>query len=488
MSFKVNKIAAAVAVSLGTSVVGMNVAQADAVFFPYLIASPAVTTILSVVNEGPTNSKLHYRYYYKEDAGSAEANRLSGCTEADYPNWTSPNDVVTFDISNVFGAPRNGVLFEGATGGNYDDFAIFRHKTIRANAVVDNDFSGFSFAKNVNGEAFIIEFASGSVWGYSAYNAAEILTYTGAYVGAPADALKSVNPVNEFDFSDRVEVNGEVLVAAPTNESKANIIERYRVPITIMPFKEVTTRLFVTPINPNKPFQVPTEKNLYTAGIRLEVNDNTSLQQVMFDRDENPVSGRVTKQVVCVGAVDVPELINEAIRSRVANGGWSNVGIILGGLPAPAVAVNQAIVLKLEYGVAVPPATEAALDGVLVGSGSYNNGYWLRKGIRESVPRNFMIAGFGSYPVLPVFLMPEAAQDVNAPYPVISTQGVDAYNATVALEARLPSGISYQDYVPYSWNTSYEYYLANVANIAAGRHPVYEPFNVVEQALKSIAQ
>ncbi|MFZ4790210.1 MAG: hypothetical protein ACOYMW_04845 [Candidatus Competibacteraceae bacterium] len=467
MSFKVNKIAAAVAVSLGTSVVGMNVAQADAVFFPYLIASPAVTTILSLIDEGSANAQVHYRYYYKRDAGSAEANRLSGCTEADYPNNSSPNDIVTFDISNVFGADRNGVLFEGTTGGPYDDFAIFRNQTIRANAVVDNDFAGFTFGRNVNGEAFIIEFASGSVWGYSAYNAAEILTYTAA--GTFGAGRVVVNPVNEFDFSDRAEVNGEVLVEPPTFESRANIIERYRVPIAIMPFAQVTTRLFVTPINPNTPFQVPVERNLYTAGIRLEVNDNTTLQQVMFDRDEQPVSGRVTKNIVCVGAVDVPEMINEAIRSRVANGGWSNVGIVRGGLPSPSINVNQAIVLKLEYGVAVPPATQAALDGVLVGSGSYNNGYWLRKGIRESVPRN-LIPGTGGYPVLPVFQMPDAAQDVNAPYPTIIPSQVVAYNLLAVAANRdplllvkwviLPEGPTYMEFVPGSDNTVFDYFKA----------------------------
>jgi len=467
MKFKVSKIAAAVAVGLGTSVVGMNVAQADSVFFPYLIASPTVTTILSVVDEGSAVANtLHYRYYYKGDAGSAAANRLSGCTEANYGNWSSVNDIVTFDISNHFGA-ANGVLFETtAATARYSDFAIFRNRTVRANAIVDNN-SQFAFGRNVNGEAFIIEFNNGSVWGYPAYNAAEILTFT---------PPSTVAVANEYDFSDRVEMNGEVLTQpVPANLAQAAALERYRVPITIMPFAEVTTRLFVTPVNPNPPFQVPIERNVYAANIRLEVNDNTSLQQVMFDRDEQPVSGRVTQPIVCVGAADVPGLINEAIRSRVANGGWSYVGIQQGSVVG-AFNVNQAIVLKLEFNDKAP----ATLNGQPAGSGSYNNGFWLHKGIRESVPRNFVLAG---YPVLPVVQLPEAAQEYNAPYMVISTAGVDAYNATnPALKLPVADG-----YVPLALNpaqnivgnTALDYALANAA--VPG---VIAPYDVVKSALQ----
>jgi hypothetical protein len=482
MKFKVSKIAAAVAVGLGTSMVGMNVAQADSVFFPYLIASPSVTSILSVVDEGSAVANtMHYRYYYKRDAGSAQANRVTGCTEADYENWTSPNDVVTFDISNHFGA-ANGVLFETPVAtARYSDFAIFRNRTVRANAVVDNN-AQFAFGRNVNGEAFIITFDTGSVWGYPAYNAAEILTFT---------PPSTIAVANEYDFSDRAEVNGEVLTQpVPANLAQAAALERYRVPITIMPFAEVTTRLFVTPVNPNPPFQVPVERNVYSANIRLEVNDNTSLQQVMFDRDEQPVSGRVTQPIVCVGAVDVPELVNEAIRSRVASGGWAYVGILQGNLATvsvitdtgtanvPAVNVNQAITLKLEYNDKAP----AKLNGQDAGGGSYNNGFWLRKGIRESVPRNFVLA---TYPVLPVFQMPDAAQDVNSPYMVISTAGVDAYNATTTdPNLKLPVA---DGYVPLAFNpaqnvagnTAADYVLAN------SKVPgVIAPYDVVKSALQ----
>ena len=97
MKFKLNKIAAAMAVGLGTSVVGMNVAQADEILFPYVVASDTVTTILSVINDDDfTVPSLHYRYYYQTNNGAP-------CAEANYKQPTSKNDVVTFDIGGVFG-------------------------------------------------------------------------------------------------------------------------------------------------------------------------------------------------------------------------------------------------------------------------------------------------------------------------------------------------------------------------------------------------
>jgi hypothetical protein len=443
MKFKVTKIAAAVAAGLGVSMVGMNAAQADSVFFPYLIASPAVTTILSVIDEGNAkNTDMHYRYYYKKDLGDAEKNRISHCLEANYPSGSSANDIVTFDIANVFGDTKS-VLFEPTTAGRYDDFAIFREaalaggKAIRANAVFDNDID-VQFGRNVSGEAFIIEFANGAVWGYQAYNAAEIYA-----IDPPSGSSTTSVPyvVNPYDFSDRSEADGEVLVQPAAGLTKAQQIEKYRVPIAVMPIAEVTTRLFVTPVATVTPFQTPIERNIYAVGVRLEVNDNSTLQQVMFDRDENPISGRVTKNIVCVGAVDVPEMISEAILSRVANGGWTNVGVTLGAVgltldpntganSVAAANVNQATVMKLEFGL----TADGKLGGVDVGAGSYNNGFWLRKGIRESLPRDVT---FGGWPVLPVFDLTgletgnnTGIQEINSPFPVI--------DAAAAAKAGLP--------------------------------------------------
>jgi hypothetical protein len=403
MKFKVNKIAAAVAVSLGTSVVGMSAAQADEILFPYLVSSDTVTTILSVVNDDDFQGadQLHYRYYYK--SGTNAASNSAACQEADYRESSSPNDIVTFDLSGVYGDAQ-GVLFEPAASQvnvKYDkSFALFKNiKPVRAYAVIDNN-DRFFINQGVYGEAIVFEFVNGAMWGYSAYNAASIYA---------VDNAGSTVVTNPYDFSDRGETAGEVLVAAPAGAD----VERYWAPIAVMPFAEVTTRLFVTPIATTGPaFQLSPNN---TATIVLAVNDpDSSTFDVMYDRDENPISGQVPAAVTCVGAVDVQNMISQAARQFVQLGGWTNVGI----------AAGQAVVIKLEFNDSTP----TTLDGKPV-AGFYNNSIWLTKGIRESMARSAITQNGIALAsnVLGVYEIP-SVQEPNSPFPLIDAAAAAAAN------------------------------------------------------------
>lgn len=403
MKFKVNKIAAAVAVSLGTSVVGMNVAQADELFFPNLVTSNQVTTILSVINDDESAgvTQLHYAYYYKAPGGT-------NCEEVNYNQPTSPNDIVTYDIGGRYGNNR-AVLFEPTSvKAVYDkDFAVFRNiKPVRAFLLVDNNgrnFGTFFPGQGIEGEAFIIEFTKGSVWGYRGYNAAEI-------VGWQNGAVRVANP---FDFSDRVEVNGEVLVDPTVFNPNNSSPDNYWAPIAIMPWAEtIQTALFVTPVATDQ------RNGALSTDVTLAVNDpRSSGLDVMYDRDENPFSGRRIATVTCVDRVDLPTLISAATRQFVEEtGGWSNVVVLNG----PG-RTGQAVVMKLEYND-TPPAD---LDGVSTGSDSWNNGDWLRKGFRESVARRTYPAVTGPAQWMPVFAVPKD-ETLNAPFPLVNVAALPA--------------------------------------------------------------
>jgi len=429
MKFKVNKIAAAVAMGLGTSVVGMNVAQADELLFPNLVASNAVTTILSVINndDRTTVKSLHYRYYYKTD----DVNKNSLCEEVNYSQPTSPNDIVTFDIGGVFGDSK-GVLFEsGRSKAVYDkDFAVFRNfKPVRAFGLVDNTNQGFVPGANIEGEAFIIEFSQGSVWGYEGYNSADIL-------GSSAGVIVKANP---FDFSDRVENNGEVMVQPGSGSSL--VADSYWAPIAVMPWSgNVKTALFVTPVATDQ------RSGTFSATVALAVIDpaNTGLD-VMYDRDENPYSGRVSKTVTCVARIEVQDLISSATQQFLKDsGGWSNV--IVGGAnavqaPAPRVSTGQAVVMKLEYNDTAP----AELDGKSTGSASWNNGIWLRKGYRESVARIPFPGAPASVTYLPTFDVP-SGEELNSPYPLTDVAAAQK----AGLQWPPAYGASAAPYAPYA--------------------------------------
>ncbi|MBK8535947.1 MAG: hypothetical protein IPL59_12970 [Candidatus Competibacteraceae bacterium] len=118
MGFRMNKVAVAVAATLGITVAGIGTAQADEVLFPYIVTSSTVTTLVSTMNTvdaRPTNaapSKLHYRYWYKN--GASAENNAAPCSEVDRPLPSSANDIVTIDVSDQITAIKGnlGIVFE----------------------------------------------------------------------------------------------------------------------------------------------------------------------------------------------------------------------------------------------------------------------------------------------------------------------------------------------------------------------------------------
>jgi hypothetical protein len=419
MKFKVNKIAAAVAVSLGTSVVGMNAARADAILFPYVALSPTVTTILSVINDdNDALDELHYRYYRNGGSGP--------CTEFDFWNDTSENDIVTFDMGAVFGADDpQGVLFEPErTNAVYtDDFAILGRQggVNRGYVLVDNaPFNPTdplpAPTAQLAGEAIVIEFNSGSAWGYRAYNASEIWALTPPTPAAPSGRLLLQN---QYDFSDRAEQNGEVLVAAPGGTPGRVQKTNFWVPVSILPWDVVTTRFFVTPISTTGPFfQGPPGSSATTATIAFRGTAEGS-DRVMFNRDERAFSGARSANVTCVGAVSAADLVDNLVLQSTPQGGWSNLVVTQG----------QAIVFKAEYN----EDRQSELNGVPV-DGSFNNVVWLRKGLRESLGRPFIQAGWG---FLPTYDIPGI--DNNSPYAVLRT------DTGLTLPPPSAGGVAYYD-------------------------------------------
>ncbi|HRD48216.1 MAG: hypothetical protein JNK95_06990 [Candidatus Competibacter sp.] len=421
MKFKVTKIATAVAAGLGVSFAGMNAAQADALLFPYFAVSDTVTSIFTTINladqDGTASAvkpqTLHYRWYYKRGANAE--NPGASCEEFDVRRVTSPFDVVTFDASGKYGDAQ-GVLAEPkerqqkAVYTTGQSFAMMKGLTpARGFLVVDNyDSPNAPFEGSLFGEIMLVDFAGGAVWGYSAYNAAPNTNLAGALL--------------RYDFSDRNETAGEVIAGDPSmGADNLRPAGSLSAPVTtsIMPIASsstagyITTRFFVTPIAHNavydqelNPAAAPAtdltsvgyapnvgqlQPNLTTRLWLSAVYTNTP-NDVMYDRDENPVSGQTPITVTCVGAVDVQNLLSAGALREIGDfGGWTDVQVQAPGALANLTAVgtrvtaatrtlnsNQAVVTKLEYN------PTGNFDTVKFGS-AFNNALWLRYGNRESV-------------------------------------------------------------------------------------------------------
>jgi hypothetical protein len=299
------------------------------------------------------------------------------------------------------GEDAQGVLFEAdrTTALYVDDFAVLSRQgrtPTRGYILVDNsprnptDPFPAPTAK-LAGEAIVIDTSSGSAWGYQAYNASDIWGFVPPTAAQPVGELQLINP---FDFSDRVEVNGEVLATPPGGISARDQKNNFWVPITIMPWDVVQNALLVTAVSENMG-----TNGGYSVSTSLKLRGTAEgADRIMFNRDERAYSGPGSATVNCVGRVEIQAMVGETVMQSTPNGGWSNLTVTAG----------QAIVFKAEINEA------PTVNGVPL-PGTFNNIYQLRKGFRETLGRP-LEQGVSGWTYLPTFAIP--GLDDNAPYAV----------------------------------------------------------------------
>lgn len=378
------KLNVAVAIALGTSAAALSTAQAGQLFFPQATVSNTVTTLFSVINTAgnkpgkPGEDLLHYMYYYKvkgAPTGNAEADEDAFnhqyCEEINTYLPTSKWDIQTIDIAGlltegVYGSDM-GVMFNDKSVNNQwkqngESFALaeFVDKPHRGYMVVEhaNTIDGSSSAESLYGEAVVFEFTSGAAWGYQGF-------------------YKDGN-----DESARCNFRG-TRSASPSH-------------VAVFPFADsnFTTKFMVTPLwDPeDKNFDScpgstnSTGRNENYATVKLDAAygiGNSTV--VMFDRDENPLSGSTPKKVVCIGAVTAQYLVNDGIQERLKDGGWTGIRNYTdytvqnkNGSTSNMREEPSAAIFKLEYG------NTSALDPL--STGVYNNAIYLHPSFDWGVP------------------------------------------------------------------------------------------------------
>lgn len=334
---RLKKIAIGVALASGT----MAAQAADVLFFPYIVSGGSVTTLVSVLNKAspfdpvlyfngngsgfgafsPDTRYLHWSYGIKTaDTAAAACDDQNGF----FP--TSPLDLVTYDISTLRGS--NGVVWEGdaatsnvATGNN----AFGRLPT-----PIDGGKRGFLFVANafsndpvaprppqalLTGDALILEFNTGAAWGYEALN---------RHVLGP-------NLPTTYDFS----------AVGPVDDD-----------ISFGPQNELTTRFFITPVNPVGGSMAPAFGGI-AGSLQTVVSLTKPLGEAspftIFDRDESGFSSTDPAVVVtCTYPVDIvqhgniPGLVTSpaVLPYVMEQGGWSHIRTAGGNSGGNAVAIK----------------------------------------------------------------------------------------------------------------------------------------------------
>jgi len=378
MNFNTKKVAAAVATALGVSLAG-GIAQADEILFPYVVSSPTVTTVLSVVNtKVPTplvSYTLHWRYYYKEGADATD--NSASCQEIDLHFSSSQGDLVDVDVDEHYGSATRGILFnDPSTNAPYapttHTLALLHGLTqpIRAFAIVDNNedapFDPLAIENSLAaGHATILEFINGAAWGYTAYN--------------------SNAAVDSYDWSEVNERFGEVF--GPGGAMNGNVV-------SFKPFNEWATLFFVTPISSatntdagGAALPVTQLRGNLQTRVRFAVPGG-AVTDVVTDRDEVVVSGNQPQDVVCVGAVNVQDLLSTGAQNFVADtGGWATLqsappqGVALAAaVPGDShVRTEEATIEFLEHNGTGPAGAGGGVFNGEAFPGVVNNGYMLQE-------------------------------------------------------------------------------------------------------------
>jgi len=268
MALSVVAIAMAMLLSFGAA---LDQANADALLFPWIVKSGAISSLVSVVNTAAVNPlvppfagvpQLHWSYYYKDDgSGGVNNSQTAMCVDLDFKMDTSLMDVVTVDAAGNIngGIPMWGDTNNALSGGV--SASITAPGDRRAFLIVDNNTPVLSLPTQLNnvdgtlyGEAMILEIASGAAWGYVAYNSA----------GPFADSALS-NPLvppcaggqNGFvSFSNGLDPHGEVIgnffavnnLPPPINDT-VTLVSGELAPVVLMPPTDVLSKFFMTPVD-----------------------------------------------------------------------------------------------------------------------------------------------------------------------------------------------------------------------------------------------
>lgn len=384
-------IAIALIFSFGVAV---EKASADAIMFPWLVKSPSVISLLSVVNTSDVSTTcrfdsnpamLHYQYWYKPN------DLTTACGEIDQDVRTSENDLIVFDAA---GTVDTLPLFHDTPGKN--NLVIYNggNPTMdsaptpsRAFLLVDNNdepkeecFEN-AWDASLYGEALILELNNGAGWGYVAYNGK----------GAGPDGPNSEPTLG---FQDGADLQGEVL-RSPRYFDSAASNELEATPIVLLPLNVFKTKIFMTPANyamnefdsgpgartgqanarlqfcynPNAAGTFPVGPTCAVAGALTQTGDSCQSNGApvcqgggIFDNDERPLSSTLKLNVVCTAAQDISEvdkLLNQGqINYLTTFGGaaWTYVRSMVGdfypadgnGARSP-LTESDMIVGKLDY-------------------------------------------------------------------------------------------------------------------------------------------
>jgi hypothetical protein len=324
-----------------TGVVGVGSAVAyHRLLFPFVIAaSPNVTTFVTVMNpffgdldpSDPANL-LHYQYHHKSSTAAADA----ACDSYSTFGHTSTNDVLTYDVSGFLSTePLLGDTTSDSFGGTGLNLTVNNQIGY---LVVIQQAKGKGPNQPTWGEAHILDFANGGLWGYSAVSIPE--NDNGGSIGGAAALLTGT-----------------------------------RRPVHLLPQSVATTDFIVTPLG-------TTMSTSSTNRTALKFTQTGKGIGTVYDVEGSPPPGGVygrneelldferVGKVRCVGILTYSDLISASVLANpvfASRGGWgwlTNIVVAAVGDPVvgtPAFNRNAIVQKRVRSNVFTPFVVDAQL-------------------------------------------------------------------------------------------------------------------------------
>ncbi len=291
------KITLSVAFGLLLGFAGSFTAKADAVLVPEFRTDAGWVTLVTVVDTYATTGGIHWMYRWDDPLTP-----LNECGHTDATGATTPNDMGT---TNVGTAP---VGF-----GNTP--AMFGDATTTA-LTIGAGFKGLITLYNFVGT--YNQITGAGTLGSGAENSLQAWVHEINFVTGEVQATRAPNDplgITEGNLDDMA------YGAAPATSPTQLMLDRPKA--VWLPTSIVTTSWEVVVPTLDTSFDVPP-----TNSVTLSLSGAASAP-VVYDINENPLSGVVSVTVDCFGKVTLADFLTPLNLSLVAGGGWAYMNIDL---------------------------------------------------------------------------------------------------------------------------------------------------------------
>jgi len=334
------KVILSIAFGLTTMVIASSFARADAVLVPEFRTDAGWTTLVTVIDTYATTGGIHWMYRWDDPLTLA----VNECGHTDATGASTANDMGTTNV----GVPPVGFGNTPAMFGDVTTTAL----------TIGPGFKGLITLYNFIGS--YDQFTGAGTLGSGPENSLEAVIHEINFTTGEVQSIRAPNDpigITEGNLDDMA------WGASPANSLTQVLLAQPKA--SWLPTSIVTTSWEIIVPTLNTAFDVP-PANTVTLSLSGSAYPVPAIP-LIYDIDENPLSGVISVTVNCFGRVFLSDFLTPLNLSLVANGGWAyiNMAVPFGGGPL-ALAIGGPPAPNPDRGILVYKEETATIGGSAV--------------------------------------------------------------------------------------------------------------------------